>query len=907
MRTTLCVQFGAFIATTRKRFEMIRRPKTRLLTSRIQQALIAAALAVPATAFAQSGTEQSADDSSTLEKIVVTGSLLKRAQIEGVSPVMVIDRVQMEQQGLRTVQDVLDGLAQNTGGSVDQGFTFGFTPGASGVDLRGFGAGRVLTLIDGRRQPIYPLAISGTDNFVDTGNIPTALIERIEVLTDGASALYGSDAVSGVINIITRRNIEGVDTRVRVGTTSDGGYDTREAEISAGANFGDNSHVQFFAQYSTNDALMAKDRDWAGSDLANPRGVYSSIGISRYIYDDNTGTLTTEAPTAEQCLAIGGVLRPDGICGYDRSVWRQLYPKNDRKSIGARVDHRFSDTLSFFLDTRHTTGRTNTQLEPVGYQATGLFGGGSDTPVFPNNGGLIETSPGVYVGYGRRLVEFGPRGSEIDANISSVTSGLQGTIGSMWDWEVAVGYNKQRVDTRSNNLIMSAFEAEIEAGLDLFEPIPQSVVDRVSYLAVTNAESVNKTANALVRGELPFALPGGNIGVAVAADFANERFFIQPDPISLNGDSADGGSAGAGSRDHSGIGFEAVLPVLEKLELNVAARYDHYDSGIGGAFSPRLAVAWRPMDNLMLRASAGKSFRAPDLQRMYGAQTRSYIDVIDTVRCVEAGGTYGDPTRPVCNTPVQSVSILNGANPNLKNEHGKNANFGIVWDPIDGLSLTADIYRIALKDIVASPSAQFIMNRCANSNELCDLITRGADGTLATGMIETTARNLSSQMVRGVDLGINYRLNTDNLGSFRFGTQLAYVDSLKTKFDAESEEQENIGFTTLPEWRATGTVDWNYGNFGSTMRVNYTSSLPGAFSSNEPLPSEKISRYVTVNLQVRYDAQEWGKFSLGANNLFNRKPPEDPTLLNWPWYGNAPSYANPFGREIYFEWAKSWQ
>lgn len=879
--------------------------KMKMLSSWIRHALIVGALTLPAAGIAVAQDAESNKSANNLEKIVVTGSLLKRSQVEGPSPVLVIDRAQMDHQGFRTVQDVLDSLTQNTGGSLDQSMVFGFTPGASGVNLRGFGVGRSLTMIDGRRLPVYPIAAGGADNFVDIANIPTAMIERIEIVTDGASAIYGSDAISGVINIITRKDVEGVDTRVRFGGTSDGGYNTREVEVSAGGKYGENGHVQFFAQYSSNGELMAGDRDWAASDVAKAGATYSSLGANKVIYDPETGRLTVTGASPEQCAALGGVTLANGRCGYDRSKWRQLYPENNRRSLGARLDHSFGDSLNFFLDSHVTSGHTHTQIEPSAYQSTGLYGGGAgDGGIVPNNGGLVELPDGTYQGWNRRLVEFGPRTSNIDADEYSVAAGLRGTIGSSWDWEGSVAYNKQAVETRRNNFIMSAFEHEVDEGLDLFQPIPQSVVDKTRFLAITKAASVNKTGNLLARGELPFALPGGNVALAVVSDFSQESFYNHPDPISLKGDSADGGSAGGGSRDHYGIGFEAGLPILQSLQLDLAARYDNYQDA-GSQISPRVALQWRPLDNLLLRGSAGRSFRAPDLQRLYGAQTRGYTDIVDTVRCLQDGGKgFGDRSVASCYIPVQSVSVLDGSNPGLKNEKGRNYNLGVVWDVLDGLSFKADLYKMSLRDMVDSPDTQDILNDCATKGLFCNLITRGADGTLSTGQVVTTAQNMSFQSIRGIDFGLDYAFETDRLGKFKFSSQVTYIDELKSQVSASSPVEEDLGFSTLPKWKASASVNWNYQDLGATLRANYTHRMPGNYASDEPEPDEMIGRYFTMNAQVRYDFHDYGLVSAGVVNLFNRRPPLDPTNPNWPWYDQ--SYASPFGRQFYLEWSKHW-
>jgi len=193
-------------------------------------------------------TELSSESKKSKRKIIVTGTRIKRIDINSLSPLISISREEIDNQGYANVKDVISNLTQNSGGTIDNSFTFGFTPGASAVNLRGVGFGQTLTLIDGRRLPIYPIGISGTTNFVDLSSIPMAFVERIEVLIDGASAIYGSDSVAGVINIVTRKNIEGISTSYRTSTTSDGGYQTQRFNLLTGARNG-NTQLDVIIDY----------------------------------------------------------------------------------------------------------------------------------------------------------------------------------------------------------------------------------------------------------------------------------------------------------------------------------------------------------------------------------------------------------------------------------------------------------------------------------------------------------------------------------------------------------------------------------------------------------------------------------------------------------------------------------
>ncbi len=880
-----------------------------------------------------------AGDTAELDDLTVTGSRLKRSDIEGPTPVLVLERAEFEEMGYRTVQDVLDSLTQNTGGSLSQQFVFGFTPGASGVNLRGFGTGRTLILVDGRRLPVYPLGLGGTTQFYDTASIPTAIIQRIEVLTDGASAIYGSDAIGGVINIITRREFDGISTRLRTGDTDAGGYQTRQAELVAGKAFDDTS-VYFTLQYDDNEELMSSQRDFAASDIADPlgRGVFSTFGANIVELVPGGGIGITPDPN---CGTAAGAIGTEGIppgtpgggqlfgqdtCGFNRTQFRQLFPQNRRTTFAGRVEHSLSENLSAFAEVRWNRGDTFVQIEPFAYSGTALFGGASATPVSPNNGGLITGPNGGDAVYIRRLFEYGPRTTDIETQTFGGLFGLSGTFGDGWDWEAGYSINKQDFfSQRGGSIILSAFEAQVDAGLDLFQPIPANVVASTSFRPFTDAESTNRFADFQISGYLPWEMPAGPVAVAGVFEWEDQEFFDNRDPITLSGDASDGGSAGGGQRDRLAIGAEISLPLFSQLTLDLAGRFDDYDdeSDTGSASTGKVALQYRPLDNLLLRASYGTTFRAPDLQRLFGSTTRAFTSVVDSPLCVAAGG---DPNAPGGLDPnnssdpcdiVQSVQIQIGANTALEEEEGDSINVGVVWEPLDALSFTVDYYDVELENIIAAPSGQFILNQCAGLStgtpdaSFCSLITRDAVGTLQGGSISAQALNLSTQSIRGIDATARYDLDTNDWGLFAFQWETTYVDSLKTQFADGQPEVENLSLASLPEFRHNLTVNWNYEEFGATIRAAYVDELPGinAFADPETgsVPGGQfVDDYLTVNGSFRYDWGEIGQFQLGINNMFDEDPPTDPTNANWPWFINAGGYYNSFGREWYLQWEKRW-
>ncbi len=889
----------------------------------MRKALFSTAAVFALSSFTVS-TASAADEVEQGEKIIITGSRIKRVDVEGPSPIITISKEDMDKQGYATVADVIDGLAQNSGGTLDQSFTFGFTPAASTVNLRGLGVGRTLILIDGRRLPIYPTGVSGTTNFVDLSSIPTAIVERIDILTGGASAIYGSDAVAGVINVITRKDIEGGNIEIRASGTDEGGAAGNRINLLAGVTSG-STHIDFIIDYYRQNALKASDRDYAGSDNANARGNFSIGGATFYtfptfetIQDPNCGTSNG---------ALGGLGQPDQAipiitgnevwCGFDRTAFRQLIAPQENASMVSRIEHRFDNDITMNARFGLSRNEVNTQLEPNFYGG-GLFTGTGT--LVPNGGAFVAAgaanNPTTGTGneqagfFVRRLVEYGPRTSDIDANGQNALISFDGTFGDgAYDWEVGYMYANTDITNRRPNIILSALNLAVDNGLDLFQPIPQSVIDSTRFDSIRYSKSSLKGFDFTLNGDTGLELDGGAVGFAIYAESLKEGYDDSPDAITIAGEGFDGASAGGGKREHIGIGFEVLLPVLDNFTITAAARYDDYndDSTTGSATSPRVSFEYRPTDSVLVRASWGESFRAPDMQRLFGATTRGFITLTDPFN----GGVT-----------VQSVNTLTGSNISLEEEQGENWGLGVVWEITDGLNFSADWFDISLENIITTPTSQFILNTCfagwdgtfftdangvqraGGTGNLCDSIAFDGAGTLQgnAASISATAQNLSLRETDGLDLAVDYTWTTD-MGDFDTSLTLTWINNFTTQFSPTSEPVENISLGALPEYRLNLVQNWNSGDWNATVRVSYVDEVAGAFCLNTPcLDSEYIDAYTTVNTSVGYDFGDWGRVRFGINNLLAEEPPEDPTQNNWPWFLNAGGYYNAKDREGYVQW-----
>lgn len=901
----------------------------------IGSSIAAVSYVAPATAQAQP--EPAAEEEEQV--VVVTGSRIGRVQQEGPSPVVTITSEDLDKRGYNTVLEALNDLSQNAGGGIDQQNTFGFVPSASAIDLRGFGVGRSLVLIDGRRVPVFPIADGGTTNFVDLSSIPTAAIQRIEVLTDGASAIYGSDAIGGVVNVILKKSTDD-ELTLRHSDTFDGGGSQTRAQFATGVETSGGGNALLFLEYYKQDVLNFSDRSYSRSDRfggidgVGP-GTFSSFGNPGSFFNPFTGDLVAAA----NCSTAGGSppLEEGDFCRFNRAQYRQLIPQIERYSLTAKYDKPLTENSAFFTKLTYLNGKTQTKIEPMALDVAGDLGIVLTADALNN-----PTNPAVDVGgiypdniagsFRRRLVEFGPRSSNINNDTFSALAGVRGSLASRYDWEAGVSYSEQRITEHSTGFARKdAFTAALcgpggflpdgfscnGGTLNLFEPIPQSVVDSLSTEPRTDGVSTIASADFTVSGPL-FAMPHGDAKFAVVTEFNKQRFEDRRDPDVLAGNVvALGGSAGGGDRKYYAAGVEVELPVLEKLTVNIAGRFDQYDdaSDVGGAFSPRIAIQYRPMNTLLVRASAGKSFRAPDLQRLFGAEVTAFDDLIDTPTCVRLGGQKNVPLPGLpdgafdpCTDVVQSTEVREGANTALKEESGENYSAGIVWEVVHGLTLSADIFYIELSDIVNTPDLQTILDKNAATGAFADAITYNAADISAINpggldVVSAQARNLSLQRTRGIDVSGEYRVDVGTAGTLKFGLSATYLDEIAIR-ESEGDELVNVLVDgVLAEevrFKGNASVNWVRGPASATAFLNYI----GPFAPFDPGTQARVDSWTTVNLSGGYELPWKGRILLGVNNVFNRDPPKYTTFgdSSQPFYNQF--FHDPYGATWYLSYSQ---
>ncbi len=753
---------------------------------------LASALVVSAVApaFAQeAGNEAGGKNAVNLDRVSVVGSRIKRADVEGPAPVTVITRADIDREGFQSVGDMLQTLTQNTTSSFTGDLAVGgFTPNAQVVNLRNLGPGYTLTLINGRRPPQYPQPYNRDNNVVNIKSIPSSIVERVEVLTGGASAIYGSDAVAGVVNIVLRKNYDGQQVRLTAGTTEEGGGDSVNFEYTGGKT-GDRWSATYALQYSENEPVFASQRDVLADTRNNPSGIavnpslslasLSAGGLNGHVRNQN---VIYDAAACDKFGYTTVTTAARGTyCGsYDQVASRSLWNKN--RSYNAYGYGTFDVTESTQL-----FGSVNFYKTDAKASNGTEFWGTSGDRFTANRAGAATGA--YYDSTLRDLIQlqrvFNPfelggneaASTEYDEKSWDITFGAQGTFADRFDWEASANYGKYEYTADRPRLLAKAVHDYFLGPLQGYNgnypiyslnqqrwnsPITPEIYQSFATRVKNEAESTSATVNFNVSGDL-FELPAGPVGFAaviegmrqttdLVSDVRTDQLRPLDDQTIFNLTSS---GETHGSRDRYAIGTEFRVPILSNLSMNLAGRWDKYDdiTAVDDAKTFNVGLEFRPFSNLLIRGSYATSFRAPDMQLVYAEGAASYASIVDEYSCRsgtglgQAPGTPGR-TRAQCNvsgdiTLYQAQSLIAG-NPNLKEEEGKSWGAGFVWDIMDAMSMSVDYYKIRLQDAATQLSSTYLLQNEAN----CRLGVRPDGSAFEQSADSAFCRNLTSLITR---------------------------------------------------------------------------------------------------------------------------------------------------------------
>lgn len=843
------------------------------LAQAIQIGLVAgvASVAFAGVASAQDSntdqtTEKKEETTKSVGKVTVTGSRLKRADVEGATPVTVMTKQDLDQTGKTSVADVLRDVPAASAGN--------FRPqsGSSAqalatVDLGGLGSGRTLVLIDGRRLPKAPFAADSND----VNSIPAAAIERVEILTDGASAVYGSDAIGGVVNVITRKDFNGAEIRYGIGQTKVKGGDTAEFAATFGAS-GERGNI--LAGVNSTERGMVYTRDQIGY----VRGV-SVYGNNYRVYDQNKGTFKT-APAAVPgfaCDSNGFWKTSGGTCSFDFNSVAANEASIKTKGMFARGEYNINDNWSVYMN-----GSVN-NVESFGRYAPvpGLFLVADNTPNDIIKGDGLSTA--LY----HRLAAFGNRDTSTDAN---VYDGLLGFKGRVWDKvdldfglrRSSYKYSSKGTGYTVNPLVVAAMELPFNDGgynvKDPFGPARPDVTATIGQQSFFDVNEIFAISNFDV-----FEMAGGTSNAVLGVEFREETFSDQYDQLSEAGliDGSAGNSAG-GDRTVGSAFFEWLFPVARTLDFTLAGRFDRY-SDYGSDFSPKVSMRWQPLSRLTVRASYGEGFRAPDLSIITQKDTFSAESVIDPRTCQAFGGTAAQ-----CGRTAVQVDTWFRANPDMASEQSKQWSVGFAVDPTDWFNATVDYRNIEISDRIRSFGAQTLIDR-SNDPTLGPIpaglgVIRAADGSITR--INAGYGNEGNLEAKYVDAVLRTRFA---LGAGTMRNQLAVAKILDFTVDGGTDQAGTMG---LPDMRATLTNTYNVGDWTFGTSHNY---IKGQSDS-----TGTVGGYTLNNVFTTWNAPWNATVQVGVNNLGDRYP----ELVGYggrPW--NFYLY-DAYGRTVYFRYTQ---
>ena len=918
--------------------------KRKLLVTTIGSALAFWAMAGVAVAQDAAADTKKADDKDTLEKVVVTGSLIPQAQMETASPVTTITAEDIQKQGYRNVSDVLRAQPLATGSVQDNQFSAGFTPGATTISLLGLDPGFTLILMDGRPLADYPLLYNGQSNITDLSTIPTAMVERIDILPGNQSAIYGSAAIAGVVNIILKKHLEGNQISLRVGGYDDGGGENTRLQLTGGKTF-DTLDITYGFQYSTQKPIFGYQRDWFDSTNDNPNPGSRFGSRTFIILDGFSGTYI--APTAAQCGAVAGNFggstfidnRPGrgNFCGSREEVGNTTF-LNDEKSISGYINANWTLNPSTELYSSLLYNVHRTQANS---------GSRFWSPDINGSGGYVwddrEFSLNLYQHIFSPEETGGPNNEVLKSNSYNFALGLRGTFGdSTWDYDAYYSRSQFDVTDRQKwpltNDIEDFFRDQFLGpqlgtyyGYPVYHPDQDAFYQSLtpeqyqSFLGEIYSKSSTWTQNfnfSVTNTDL-FQLPAGSVGMAALIQAGYQTWNNPTDPRVIAGDFwGITGTQGAGKRSTQAVAVEFQIPIFSTLTANLSGRYDKYKNigaGSDAKATWKLGLEYRPIETLLIRGNYATAFRAPDMSYIYAGDSGFFSSAIDYYRCEEAG-------QPLNNCIYNGVQVQGRreGNPDLKSITANSFGYGFVWSPNKHFDVRADYYSISIENEVNDLSLDFILrneNECLQgrldpNSALCqDLLSRvdrnpsGGFQPNAIQLIRTNPVNISQEKVSGVVAGTSYRWGGGRNGNFELGVQ--YNNTIDHRVIREPGDPER-DYLRQPfyssEFKTILSADfnWDIGKWNTNIHaVRYGATPNYAFQTCAPTAtcaaSGSVKPYPLFNVNLDYKLTDNSTISLTANNIGNRKAPRDDTYTAYPYY-NVFNY-NGYGRAWWVQYA----
>ena len=873
------------------------------------------------------------------QQVVVTGSNVRRTDSETPSPVQVLTAAEIKNSGYTSVGDVLHNITANNMGSLSQSAPSAFAAGGSGVALRGLTVGATLVLIDGHRMASYPMPDDGERDFVDISSIPIDAIERIEVLKDGASAVYGSDAIAGVVNVILKKSYTGLTMSAETGMSSHGDGATQHASLMGGwgnlPTDGQNAYIAIEGRHAN--SILLKNRpylartDWTpygganltqGTDSGSVSGASSGAGSGTGVLTDASGNPLVYYPgcTATQAAA--------DQCGY-KNPYQTLSPSTTNFDVMGRYTKNLGDGWqanfqgSMLRSEAHQVGLFNNAAATgvgIGGNGGGVnlfhFGPGSaPTPAFPDSFPFVLTVPANYPGNttgdtANLLYDFTDIGPLEQTTVTTSYRAVAELAGSIGDWDLngSVGYTRAATKASFYHYIdFPALQDALDSGSYLVDG-SNSAAELATVAPGASSTSTNDLYFVSARAGTTLAdLPGGPLGLSIGADFTHRQLHELFPPSFVSGSQAIGiYSFAEGKQTVSAAYAELVAPVTKQLELDVAGRVDHYDL-TGTSATPKAGFKFTPVQEFTLRGTFSKGFRAPNPAEVGDAgSTSGFVgNLHDPVYC--PGGVV-QPNLPPgmldpCNIALQELQL---SSPHLKPEKSTSFTAGLIFEPNKTYSATLDYYHITIRDQIISVG-QLGQTGLDDAAALGTTIYRDSNQNILYDTYPFI--NANTTTTSGVDLDVVGKYDLHEAGHLKAEVQVSYM--IAYDLTAQGVTYHLAGThgpafvsedTGTPRTRGAFSLTWDKGPFEIEGTVNYIShysvtdpseGIPDcatALSSvfpNGNVPSQfcHVGSFTELNVVARYNWDEHLQVHAGVTNLLNKKAPYDLQTFGSPGNG----------------------
>jgi len=855
-------------------------------------------------------------------KVEVTGSSIRRVEGEGALPVQTIGRTEILQSGATNAMDVLTLIsANNSSGSGNLSSTSGqISFGNQTASLRGLGAQYTLVLVNGKRLGTFAGGVSGFEG-VNLAAIPLAAIDRVEVLTDGASAIYGSDAVAGVINFIMRNNFTGVDATAQYGmpTRSGGGEQwILQGAVGAGDLTKDKYNAFLSVQYQSNKALNDVDRNFARSSYIPAGGLNTTSGqtFPAFVYDPATGDGVGQPgfPNCAPSIVVGS------RCRFDPAAYPGVnaIPESSQLNLFGSAQYQFNADWKGYLTGLYSKAKSTTTIQPIPVSdqisALSMPSGNSEiiiqpkSPFYPHDVAAAAGVDGQPLGIRLRCTLCGNRSWDDDTDAWQIVAGIKGTAWS-WDWDGSFNYSANKLKEQGktgmhlNTLFVPLMNTIVNTTFNPFGPsLPgaKEAIDATLYTGVVqNSKLDGYGIDFKGSGEI-YRLPAGPLALAVGLQAGKTTLNQKFDPDLLDVDHYGAAFYDIDqSRTVWGVFGEINVPIFSGFEAIGQLRFDHY-SDFGNTTNPKVALRWQVAKSLLLRGSYGTGFAAPTLYQLWTPQSPglSPTGQTDPLRC-----PVQNENNPDCNTQYNATF---GGNQNLEPAKSKTWQVGGIWEPgglwapLNGLSISADYLWLDLKNLVGNGIPYSTILDPALYSTYANLVTRAATcqpsafvpgAPCAITAIDQRFVNQGEIKIQAIDVSIKYNVPMKEYGQFVLGLEGTYY----VKWNYQNPDGTFSGYVSnayqnpfstgggfIPRWKWYAPINWTYGPWSATLANNYQSSYVDVNTlDDEGLITRRVGSLSTWDLQAVYSGFKDLKLTLGAKNLFDKNPPFTNSNLNF--------------------------